>query len=174
MLKNDVVYLRALEPSDLDFLYQTENDTQLWHVSGTQAPFSKFTLKQYIENASQSIYEAQQLRLAICLPNHTLVGFIDLFDFSPKDMRAGVGIVISENRFKQKDYAKNALHILIHYCFSVLNLHQLYANIETDNLASISLFTHFNFDLVGVKKQWNKRGENYVDEALYQLINIKQ
>lgn len=171
MLKNDVVYLRALEPSDLNFLYQLENDTNLWHVSGTQAPYSEFILKQYLENASQDIYQAQQLRLAICIPNHIVVGLIDLFDFSPKDKRAGIGIVIADEKFKQKGYANNALKILVDYCFSVLDLHQLYANIEQDNNSSISLFTNLNFELVGIKKQWNRRGNTYIDEALYQLIN---
>lgn len=171
MLKNEVVYLRALEPTDLNFLYQIENDTQIWHVSGTQSPYSKYVLKQYLDNATLDIFQAQQLRLVICLPDHTAVGLIDLFDFSPKDKRAGVGIVISEERYKQKGYAKNALQILINYCFSVLDLHQLYANIEQDNSPSILLFSQVGFELIGVKKQWNKRGNEYIDEGLYQLLN---
>jgi diamine N-acetyltransferase len=171
MLKNDVVYLRALEPTDLSFLYQLENNMHLWHISGTQTPYSEYLLKQYLKNASQDIYQAQQLRLAICSLQNELIGLIDLFDFSPKDKRAGLGIVIAEEKFKQKGYAYNALKILIDYCFSVLDLHQLYANIEQDNEASISLFTKLNFELIGVKKQWNKRGNLYIDEALYQLIN---
>ena len=171
MLKNDIVYLRALEPTDLNFLFQIENNTDLWTVSGTQAPYSQFILKQYLKNASQDIYQAQQLRLAICAPNHVLVGLVDLFDFSHKDKRAGIGIVIAEEQFKQKGYAKNALIILIEYCFTVLDLHQVYVNIEQDNLPSISLFTQLNFKLIGVKKQWNKRGNTYIDEGIYQLIN---
>lgn len=171
MLKNDLVYLRALEPSDLDFLYQIENNVNLWHVSGTQVPYSKFLLKQYLQNASQDIFQAQQLRLAICTNNHVLIGLVDLFDFSPKDKRAGIGIVIAEEKERQKGYAKNALKILINYCFSVLDLHQLYANIEQDNISSISLFTQLEFESAGVKKQWNKRGSVYIDEHLFQLIN---
>ncbi|UYW01431.1 GNAT family N-acetyltransferase [Flavobacterium agricola] len=171
MLKNDVVYLRALEPTDLNFLYQVENNTNLWHVSGTQAPYSKYILEQYLQNATQDIYQAQQLRLAICTANHELVGLLDLFDFSPQNSRAGVGIVIAENKFKQQGYAKNALQLLIQYCFTVLNLNQLYANIEQDNTASLALFKAVNFELVGIKKQWNKRGNQFIDEALYQLIN---
>ena len=36
-----MVQLRALEPEDIDFLYQLENDQTLWEVSETQAPFSR-------------------------------------------------------------------------------------------------------------------------------------
>ena len=47
--------LRALEPEDLDFLFQIENNESFWEVSYTQTPFSKFLLKQYIENAHLDI-----------------------------------------------------------------------------------------------------------------------
>ena len=51
ILHGEKVRLRALEPEDLDFLYTTENDTNFWKVSNTQVPFSRFLLKQYIENS---------------------------------------------------------------------------------------------------------------------------
>lgn len=39
------IYLRAIEPEDLDILYQWENDSSLWVHGCTLAPFSKFTLR---------------------------------------------------------------------------------------------------------------------------------
>ena len=78
-LKGNSIYLRALEPEDLAFVYRIENDETIWEVSNTQSPYSRFLIRQYLENAHQDIYEAKQLRLAICL-NDTLeaVGLIDL------------------------------------------------------------------------------------------------
>ena len=46
ILHGEKVRLRALEPEDLDFLFTTENNTAFWEVSNTQAPFSRFVLKQ--------------------------------------------------------------------------------------------------------------------------------
>ena len=40
-LHNDVVALRALEPTDLDILYTWENDPRVWTVSGTLTPYSR-------------------------------------------------------------------------------------------------------------------------------------
>ena len=65
-LKGETIYLRALEPNDLEFVYAMENDQSIWEVSNTQTPYSRFLVKQYLENAHQDIYEAKQLRLAIC------------------------------------------------------------------------------------------------------------
>ncbi|MDP4226269.1 MAG: GNAT family N-acetyltransferase, partial [Bacteroidota bacterium] len=40
-LENKIVRLRALEPSDVEILYNWENDTSVWQISGTLSPFSK-------------------------------------------------------------------------------------------------------------------------------------
>ena len=65
-LKNEHIILRAIEPADIDVLYNWENDTENWQVSNVQTPFSRFVLEQYITSAHQDIYSAKQLRLMIC------------------------------------------------------------------------------------------------------------
>ena len=65
MINDDIIRLRALEPEDLECLYQWENDMDLWEVSDTLTPFSLFTLKKYIETCHLDIYTTKQLRLMI-------------------------------------------------------------------------------------------------------------
>jgi diamine N-acetyltransferase len=167
------IKLRAIEPEDLEFLFQIENNELFWEVSHTQTPFSKFLLKQYIENCHLDIYEAKQLRLVIEETKHNKpVGLIDLFDFNPQHKRAGIGIVVHEE-YQKLGYASKALKLLINYSFSKLHLHQLFANIANDNQKSISLFKKHNFKQVGIKKDWLLSKGNFKDEILFQLINEK-
>ena len=171
-LKGKNYYLRALEPNDLEFVYAVENDESIWEISNTQMPCSRFLVRQYLENAQQDIYEAKQLRLAIChYDNDMAVGLIDLFDFDPMNNRAGIGILIKEPEGRNKGAGTEALTMLIKYCFYHLNLNQLFANIDTENEASLKLFAKFDFQLIGVKKQWNLVNGQYKDEALFQLIH---
>lgn len=171
-LTGDTIYLRALEPEDLGFVYAVENDEEMWEISNTQTPYSRYLLRQYLENARQDIYEAKQLRLAICIKGgNEAIGLIDLFDFDPANQRAGVGIIIKDNSERGKGHGKEALRLLIQFAFNKLHLHQLYANIDPDNSVSIALFSTFGFRLAGIKKEWNRRGGAYKDEALYQLIH---
>lgn len=172
MINGEKIKLRALEPQDLDFLYQIENDTNLWEVSTTQTPYSKFVLKQYLDNAHRDIYEVKQLRLVIADLESRAIGLIDLFDFDPKNKRAGVGIVISSEENRQKGYASEALKLLCRYAFTHLQLHQLYANIGEDNEKSIRLFEKSGFVKSGTKKDWNFYNGKFQDEHLYQFINI--
>lgn len=171
-LTGDTIYLRALEPDDLEFIYKLENNEALWHVSNTQTPYSRFLIRQYLQNAQQDIYEAKQLRLAICKNgSFEALGLIDLFDFDAANNRAGVGIVLQDDDSRGKGFGTEALGLVVQYAFSRLQLHQLYANIHNDNVASTTLFTNFGFRLIGLKKDWNRQNNRYHDEALYQLIN---
>ena len=171
-LKGENIYLRALEPEDLEFIYTVENDESIWYVSNTQTPYSKFLIKQYLENAHQDIFEAKQLRLAICrTDSFEAVGLIDLFDFDPVNRRAGIGIVIHQESERGNGIGKEALQLLINYSFTNLHLHQLYANIGISNETSLRLFTTFGFEKIGVKKDWILFNNQFQDEAIYQLIN---
>ena len=53
----DIGVLRALEPSDLDWLYTIENDASLWHLGISKEPWSKAVLASYID-AQPVIYFA--------------------------------------------------------------------------------------------------------------------
>lgn len=170
-LKGNTISLRALEPEDLTFLFDIENNEEFWSVSNTQTPFSKYLLKKYIEQSHQDIYEAKQLRLVIEeLHSGNAIGMIDLFNFDPQHKRAGIGILIHPLH-QQKGFASEALDVLIRYSFHHLNLHQLYANITSDNDASISLFEKLSFKKAGIKKDWIANNNSYKDEILYQRIH---
>jgi diamine N-acetyltransferase len=170
-LKGHLISLRAVEPGDLDLLYQWENNPSVWHLSNTLAPFSKHVLKEYIENAKHDIYVTKQLRLIINTPKYGAIGCIDLFDFDPTNQRAGIGILIADEQHRGKGYAAEALQILCNYCFSILHLHQLYCNINADNTASINLFVKSGFVQAGNKKEWNRTLSGYTDELFFQLIS---
>jgi diamine N-acetyltransferase len=170
-LSGEHIYLRALEPEDLDFIYTIENDTNLWELSDTQTPYSRFLIKQYLDNAHQDIFEAKQLRMAICNNDDHTIGLIDVFDFNIKNRRAGIGILIQNESNRYKGYGKEALQLLINYCFKSLHLHQLYANILEKNKASLELFERNGFKKIGLKNDWIFNGKEFLNEYILQRIN---
>lgn len=173
-MKFDKIRLRALEPEDLEYLYDWENNSSYWVLSNTVAPFSKYTLKRYMENSHKSIYETGQLRLMIeIFKEKKTIGTIDIFDFDPYHKRAGIGILIADENERRKGYASMALNCLTEYCFSTLQLHQLYCNILANNCESAELFKKVGFSEAGIKKEWIKTSEGYLDEYTFQLLNPK-
>lgn len=170
-LKGEKIYLRALEPEDLDFLFEIENNEDFWEVSATSTPYSRYVLKQYLENAHRDIYEVKQLRLVICEYDHSCTGLIDLFDFEPRHRRAAIGIIIKNRSNRNKGFGTEALKLLCDYCFTHLDLHQVYANVGVNNTSSKLLFKKSGFVLTAQKKDWNLINGSFQDELTYQLIN---
>ncbi|NNE77666.1 MAG: GNAT family N-acetyltransferase [Pricia sp.] len=170
-LKGNKVWLRALEPEDLDFLYQLENSPEVWEISSTITPYSRHVLRQYLDNAHRDIYDVKQLRLCICDSRDKAIGLIDLFDFDPKNHRAGIGIVILEQKNRNQGAGAEAIALLVEYAFSVLALRQIYANVIDRNAASIHLFKKMGFEEVGLKKDWIFSDGNYKNEILFQKLN---
>jgi diamine N-acetyltransferase len=171
-MKYKEISLRALEPEDLELLYEWENNLSYWIISNTVVPFSKFTLKRYLENSHKNIYETGQLRLMIDhIPDNTTIGTIDIFDFDPFHKRAGLGILIAKEDYRRKGYASMALKCLVNYCFSTLQLHQIYCNILANNCESMDLFKKAGFVQSGIKKDWIKTSDGYLDEYIFQLIS---
>ena len=174
ILNGPNIRLRALEPADVDLLFEWENDTTIWGVSNTLVPFSKYQIEEYVLNARNDIFSAKQLRLMVVThgsgQDEIPVGTIDLFDFDPFHFRAGVGILISEP-FREKGFAHEALQLLIHYAFTVIRLHQIYCNIAPDNIQSLRLFTGLGFIKCGIKQDWVNNAGQWQEEWMFQLIN---
>ena len=149
MLKGKNIVLRPLQNSDFDFLKRIENNTDNWQFGSEKKEYSDKQLSAYIANATTDIKVAKQYRFVIDL-NSTPIGFIDLFDYTANS--AGVGIIITEN-YRNKGFAKQALHLLSDYAFTTINLFKLHCAIAKDNLESIKLFTSCGFELEREEKE---------------------
>ena len=94
-IEGRTIRLRAVEPGDVDLMYEWENDCDIWPVSGTTEPFSRHQLERFVERHQDivGVLCDGQLRLIIeTLLSSKPVGAIDLFEYDPIHRRAGIGI----------------------------------------------------------------------------------
>lgn len=170
MMQGKLVKMRALEPEDVTLLYQWENDEEVWTISNTLKPFSKYTLKQFVAASSADIYESRQWRLMVDdLATQKTVGVVDVFEFDPLHSRAGVGVLI-QKEFRNRGFAEESLLLVRDYLFQRLNLHQIYCNVMAENIASLSLFQKIGFEIAGLKKDWIYTKEGWKDEYILQCL----
>ena len=170
-LFSEKIFLRALEPSDVELLYQWENDPEIWKISQTLTPYSKYTLKQFVDSAKEDIFSAKQVRFMINLM-HTkqTVGILDVFDIDFFNSRAGIGILIDKN-YRNQEIGAEAVELAIKYLFGTLIFHQVYCNVLSTNSISMKLFEKCGFSIVGIKKEWVKTENGFEDIAMLQRIN---
>lgn len=169
-LSNEKVSLRAPEPSDLDFLFLLENDSEAAENGLATAPVSRQQMWSYINSYSADIFASGELRLVI-VDNATrnAVGAIDLCDFSPRDRRAFVGIAI-DSGYRRQGFGKAALSLLCEYASTTIGVHSLAALVAADNAASRALFAACGFSTCGRLRSWVRRGSSYIDAQLFQRL----
>ena len=154
------IRLRALEPEDLDWLYTLENDETLWGVGCSNVPYSRYALKSYIAESRHDIYADGQLRLvAVLKATGAVVGCVDLVDFSPRHLRAEVGIFLYPD-YQNRGWGGRMLKMLVSYTREHLCLHQLYAWVAEENVQAQRLFQKSGFSRQAVLEGWlrDKKG----------------
>ena len=173
-LMNERIYLRAVEPEDMDIMYEMENDPSMWDISNFTVPYSRYVLRQYIEGSQCDVFADKQLRLMMVRKSdQCILGTIDITDFVPLHSRGEVGIAVHKE-YRQQGYATDALKLLCEYAFDFLSLSQLYAHVTTDNDVCVKLFTSCGFVQCGLLKNWLQVEGCYKDALLLQCLNPKK
>ncbi len=163
------INLRAIEPEDLDLLYRIENDRKLWNVGLSNVPYSRYTLHDYIANASDDIYVDRQVRMIVENESGETIGIVDVVNFDPKNCRAEVGLIILD-AFRRQGYGCSVLEHIADYALNVLHLHQLFAFIDVQNEASLNLFRKMGYNESDIINDWLYDGKEYHNVALMQLL----
>jgi len=162
--------IRAIEPEDLDFLFELENNPEVWRVSETISPISRDTLRKFIASSYLDITQTHQARfMIVSLENNSAIGTIDLFDYDPINQRIGIGILICK-KYRGNHYSKEALKLAMDYCFNTLYVHQIFCNIQKKNIISLNLFQQLGFKIIGLKKEWYLSNNKWEDEYLLQKL----
>lgn len=171
-MQDNGLSLRAPEPEDLGIMYKLENDPSAWNVGCATVPYSRFTLKQYIEQSTNDLFTDKQMRLVIERESDgEILGCVDLTGFEPLHNRAEVGItIVPEHR--GKGYGGYALQMLCRYVFNFIHLHQLVAYVPVDNENSLRLFRGQGFMEEHLLRDWLRQdGGRYQDAVL--MIRFK-
>ena len=160
-----MISLRKIEPTDIPYLYQWENDARMWADSSTHNPLSQADLREYITSSTGDIYRDGQLRLMIDNKGES-IGCIDLFDFDPRNRKAAIGMYIAPHA-RGKNMGTQAVRLLEEYAFGFLQLRMLYAIIATQNIACSSIYEKEGYQPSSILRAWTLED----DAILWQKIN---
>jgi diamine N-acetyltransferase len=168
-IKDDIITLRCAEPEDVEQVFRWENDRDIWRVSGTHVPFTRFQIEQFLLS-NNDLFSQRQLRLMIDL-NETgqSIGCIDIFDYDCINQRAGLGILI-DKLYRHQGLAKEALALCVDYLFQEVMLHQVYCSIDETNTSCQQLFLDQGFTQCGQRKDWIRTENGFMDVFEYQRI----
>ena len=170
-MTSNPISLRALEPEDIDFLFEVENQLEWFPLTAQKVPLSRFVLEQYLTQAHLPIEEAKQFRFGIDHQQLGLIGLMDLYDFDAHHRRAGVGIVIAKE-YQHNGFALKSLEAVERYVREVLSLHQIYAEVLELNIPALQLFEKAGYQSTGqFKEWWFSKGEFHHLQLFQKIIH---
>ena len=147
-----MIRLRKIEPTDIPYLYQWENDARMWADSDTHNPLSQADLREYVASSTGDIYRDGQLRLMIDEDGSTM-GCIDLFDFDPRNRKAAIGMYIAPHA-RGRGIGTKAVKSIEEYAFGFLKLRMLYVIIDTKNTACSTIYKKEGYEPSSILKAW--------------------
>lgn len=156
--------LRAVEPEDADMMYEAENDEAAWAYSNYLAPLSRELLRQYALTYDADPLRCGQIRLIIDY-GVTPIGILDIFDISPRHLRADTGIYLLPE-FRGKGFASKALEAAKEYSRNRLGLHQLTATIAQSNATAMLCYEKAGFKPTGARPEWIRTPDGYQDATI--------
>lgn len=166
MLMKSSYLLTAPEPEDLDFVFRIENDPVTWPLSDGHMPYSRYALRQYLLTCKNDFFAEKQLRLMVRpSDSRQAVAIVDLFNFSPIDGRAEVGIIVAPE-LRGQGIGTEAVSLLCDYVGQTLGLRMLAAYVPVTNEASLRLFAKCGFERVATLPEWSKIDSKWCDLAI--------
>lgn len=160
------VCLRQYEAKDIDIWYNWFNDAEVVRLMDQRRwPNTKEKQKRYLEAMTVS---RSDMQLAIInKANDCLVGTVGLHGIDPINRNADISVIIGDKKYWGKGLAKEAVGLLVHHSFEMLNLHKLTAGFIDGNAASQKLFESFGF-----KKEALLRQHVYLQGVYHNVIKM--
>jgi diamine N-acetyltransferase len=164
MEQNPEIRLRIVEENDAQLLLIWENNTDIWLVTGTEKPYKLTEMLDFIEQSKQIVNYGQIRFIIIDNEKDTPIGTIDLYDYSAEKRSASVGILIAEEKYRGRKYAKHALRVLERYALDQLDLRDIHCSVQSNNITSLALFDSCGYQEVGQKIN---NGNSMLNEILF-------
>ncbi|MGB8953884.1 MAG: GNAT family protein [Tumebacillaceae bacterium] len=169
-LQGEKVYLRPLEPHDVDKMYVSiNNDLEMRRLTGTQRSFTRQQIEDYMAGLAGDSSRAQ---FAICVQGtDELIGDIALNNMYIRANRdANLRIAIFSEENCGKGYGSEAIRLLLDFGFGILNLHRIELEVYTINPRAYRAYEKVGFVQEGIKRKNYYYDHQYYDSIVMSIL----
>ena len=171
LYKYEDIEFRKADRQDLEDLLELKNES--WFGTHTVTLANSISQEKWLESISNETHSPKNLMLIAEITNDGQkhqIGVFKILHIDWQSRRAEVGWDIYHH-FRGKGYGKKIVKAGIEFCFKILNLRRLDAQILANNEASQKCAVQAGFEREGIQKQAIFKLGKYVDNCLYGILS---
>jgi RimJ/RimL family protein N-acetyltransferase len=155
VLKGTRVTLRALERADLEGMWRSVNDLEVELLGGGFAP-RPHSFAEIEAEFDRNLEDRSRVEFAI-EADGKVIGFCGLRDIDTTARSCAFGITIFERDYWGRAYGREAIELLLEYCFHHRNFNRVWLDVLDDNERALRSYRAVGFIEEGRLRQdaWN-------------------
>lgn len=170
------IRFRKSEREDIPMFVRWLNDPEVRQGLAMYLPLSTEEEQRWFENMIQHPPYEHPFTIEVRSQNidgtdtWMPIGNCSLFEFDWRNSNAELGIFIGEKTFWNKGYGGEAVKLLVHHAFNVLNLHRVWLRVFETNPGAIRCYEKVGFVHEGRKRQSEFQDGRYIDTLLMSVL----
>lgn len=106
----------------------------------------------------------------INLENDELIGYCKFYDINNISRICSIGIVIGEEKDRNKGYGKEAIYLMLDYAFNYLNINNVMLQVKSFNERAIACYKGVGFKEIGRRRQSYFLNGKYYDDIYMDIL----
>jgi RimJ/RimL family protein N-acetyltransferase len=160
--------LRELSASDLPLVTRWINRPDVAYFMGISTPVTLAQQKRWFKEASAD--PARKIFAITLRRGGRIIGNIGLREISERDHNAALNIFIGESADRRKGYSREAIMLLLGYCFETLGMNRVWLKLHSDNTAARKLYESCGIKKEGLLREHECYGGKYVDKIVMGIL----
>ncbi|WP_456430256.1 GNAT family N-acetyltransferase [Rhodocaloribacter sp.] len=172
-LQGERVLLTPLQIENIYTHFAWNNDPEL-NMLDSELPFVEESFGDFKRRFERLLFQPSMNSqdFEIHAEDGKLIGVVEISDISDYNRHCSVSLTIGDRAYWGKGYGRDAMKVLLDYCFDVLKMHRITAEAFEYNDAWKRLVEGMGFHKEGTVRDFVFREGRYWDKHLYALLDL--
>jgi RimJ/RimL family protein N-acetyltransferase len=168
MLRDEVVYLRKLEETDLDRTFDWMQRPDIYQAIGVHIPISRRSQQKWFESTDST---RDKVIFAVCRSSDDQhVGNVSLDTIDTRHRNARLSAFIADKGVRGEGLGSHALMLLLRYAFDFLNLHRVYLKMNAGEDRVLEYYQRVGFEVEGELREHEFQNGQYVNKLMLGVL----
>lgn len=171
VIRGTRVYLTPLRMENIYKHFEWNNDPELNRLD-SEVPYSEETFGAFKRRFEAMVTQPSPFGrdFEIHAEDGTLIGVAYVAAISESNRHCAIGITIGDRAYWGKGFGRDAMQVVLRYCFDELGMHRVATETFEYNLAWRKLVAWAGFTKEGVERDYLFRDDCYWDKEIYGLL----